>query len=107
MNKCGADRYRPITNWGYLLTGLGLLGFLIIFTKLINVKYFWVVWFFIGTISLYHLALGIGIILRKRWGFNLFKGYLRLLSIGFPIGTYISKETLHYIESNEIESYLK
>jgi len=39
-------------------------------------------------------------------GFRMFKGYLYLLYVGFPIGTYIAHETLKYIKENRIEELL-
>jgi hypothetical protein len=58
-------------------------------------------------VSLFHLLLGIGILLRRRWWFSVFKGYLYLLYLGFPVGTYIARETLKYIEQNSVEQYLR
>ena len=101
------DLYKPIKNFGYFLITIGVCGFLILFTKLNDVKYIVVVWVFIGSVSFFHLFLGIGVMIRKRWIFGLFKSYLKLLYFGFPIGTYISRETLSYINKNNIERYLK
>lgn len=101
------DFYKPIKNFGYFLTAVGICGFLVLFTKLTDIKYLMVVWIFIGLISLYHLLLGIGVILKKKWAFGIFKSYLRLLYLGFPIGTYISRKTMRYIDENSIEKYLK
>ena len=101
------DLYKPIQNFGYFLTAIGICGFLVLFTKLTDVKYLIVVWIFIGLVSLYHLLLGIGVILKKKWVFGMFKGYLRLLYLGFPVGTYISRKTTRYIDENNIERFLK
>ena len=101
------DLYKPIKNFGYFLTAIGICGFLVLITKLTDVKYLFVVWIFISLVSFYHLLLGIGLVLKKKWAFGLFKSYLRLLYLGFPIGTYISRSTLHYIDENNIEAYLK
>jgi len=101
------DLYKPIKNFGYFLTAIGICGFLVLFTKLTDLKYLVVVWIFISLASLYHLLLGIGIIFKKKWVFGIFIGYLRLLYLGFPVGTYISRKTMRYIEENNIERYLK
>lgn len=101
------DIYKPIRNFGYFLTAIGVCGFLVLFTKLTDVKYLLVVWTFISLVSLFHLVTGVGVIFKKKWVFALFKGYLNLLYIGFPIGTYIARETLRYIDENNIERYLK
>lgn len=105
--KLTHDPYRPIKNFGYFFVGLALLGLLILFLKLTDVEYLLLVWAFVGSISLFHLLLGIGILLRKRSGFIIFKGYLHLLYLGFPLGTYLARETLKYIDENRIEQYLR
>jgi hypothetical protein len=100
------DLYKPIRIFGYFLAVVGLLGFWVLITKLQDVDYLPVVWTFIGSISIFHLVLGMGIIKKNKWIFGVFKQYLRLLYVAFPIGTYIAKETLKYIEKNNIERYL-
>jgi len=52
-----------------------------------------------------HTIIGVGLLLRKRWGFFLFKGYLFVLYAGIPIGTYIAIRTLKYIRSHKLERY--
>ena len=106
-NKFIHDLYRPIRNFGYFFLGLAFLGFLTLFLKLTDVKYLFLVWAFVGSVSLFHLLLGIGILQRKKWGFIIFKAYLRLLYFGFPLGTYLAHETLKYISKNKIEQYLR
>jgi hypothetical protein len=106
-NKLIHDPYRPINNFGYFFMGLALLGFLVLFLKLTDVEYLLLVWAFVGSVSLLHFLLGIGILLRKRWGFIIFKGYLHLLYLGFPLGTYLARETLKYIDEHRIEEYLR
>jgi hypothetical protein len=99
--------YKPIRNFGYFLALVGLLGFWVLIARLQDVDYLPVVWSFIGLISLFHLVLGIGIIKKNRWLFGVFKNYLRLSYIAFPIGTYIAMKTLGYIQKNNIEEYLQ
>lgn len=101
------DLYKPVRNFGYFFVALGLCGFLILLTKLQDIEQVVAVWLFIGSISLFHLLLGIGVILKNRLGFGIFKGYLQLMYIAFPIGTILSKKTIEYIEKNNIERYLK
>jgi hypothetical protein len=100
------DLYKPIRNFGFLFFMLGLCGFLVLLTKLYDIEHIFEVWLFIGIISLFHLLLGVGIINKSRLGFGVFKSYLRLMYLVFPIGTYISRKTLEYIEKNNIERYL-
>lgn len=102
-----ADLYKPVRNFGYLFVCVGFFGFLVLFTKLRNVEQMIAVWLFIGLISLFHLLLGVGIVLRNKFGFGIFKSYLQCMYIAFPIGTIISKKTLEYIEKNNIERFIK
>lgn len=101
------DIYKPIRNFGFFLTTIGLCGFLVLFTNLTDVKYIIVVWTFIGLVSLFHLVTGVGVIFKQKRVFPIFKAYLNLLYLGFPIGTYIARATLRYIDENNIERYLK
>jgi len=54
-----------------------------------------------------HLLVAAGILSKKRWGLAIFKGYLYLLLIGIPIGTYIAQRTLKYIKLNEVDKLYK
>ena len=63
------------------------------------------IWGFVIFTSLFHIILGIGILLKKNWGFVFFKAYLKLLYLGFPIGTYISKKTFEYMDEYNIKKY--
>lgn len=101
------DLYKPIRNFGYFFFIFGLCGFLVLFTKLRDIDHVVAVWIFIGLISFFHLLLGFGIIRQNRLSFGVFKSYLRIMYVAFPIGTYLSKRTLEYIEKNNIERYLK
>jgi FtsH-binding integral membrane protein len=56
------------------------------------------------TISLWYLITGIGILVRRQWGYYLFKLFLYVLLLAFPIGTIISYKTLTYIKKNNIRS---
>ncbi len=57
--------------------------------------------------SLLHMVTGIGVVLKKKWGFDLFKFYLKSLFYCIPIGTFISYLTFKYIKKNNIEEYFK
>ena len=37
---------------------------------------------------LFHFVIGLGLLLRKNWGYHPFKLYLLCLYLGFPLGTY-------------------
>jgi len=105
--KLTHDLYRPIRNFGCFFVILALLGFFTLFFELSDVKYLLVVWAFIGSVSIFHLVLGIGILLRKKWILTIFTAYLHLLYFGFPLGTYLARQTLKYIDKHKIERYLR
>jgi len=60
------------------------------------------IYFFGVVVSLWYLATGIGILARKKWGYYLFKSFLYILFIAFPVGTLISFYSLKYIRANTI-----
>lgn len=62
---------------------------------------------FISINIIFHLLLGIGVIMQKMWGLHLLKIYLYILVLGFPIGTYIGVKSLRYIRENKIQDRLK
>ena len=101
------DLYKPIRNFGYFFIVLGICGFAVLLTELRDIEQLILVWLFIGSLSLFHLMLGIGIVLKKRLGFGVFKTYLQCMYIAFPVGTILSKKTLEYIEQNNIERFIK
>ena len=100
------DLYRPLRYFAYFFIVIAFLGFLTLALDMSEIKYWPVVWTFVGSVSLFHLVLGIGVLFKRKWGFTIFKGYLYLLYIGFPIGTYIARKTLRYIEENRIEAFV-
>ena len=57
-------------------------------------------------VSIFHLVIGIGLVKKNRMIFGIFKVCLKLLLAGFPLGTFIARATLKYIEEHNIESYL-
>ncbi len=61
--------------------------------------YFWA-----GSVAFY-LLLGLGVLLRTRWGYFVLKGFLYILLLAFPIGTWISYKMLSYMKRHEIKKY--
>ena len=55
-------------------------------------------------ISLWYFITGIGLLARKPWGYYLFKCFLYVLFLAFPIGTIVSYKSLSYIKRNGIKS---
>ncbi|WP_018293851.1 hypothetical protein [Mariprofundus ferrooxydans] len=62
---------------------------------------------FVLIVGFWNTITGIGIVARYRWGFYLFKFYLCVLYIGFPIGTYVAKKYFEYIKEHSIEKYYR
>ncbi len=52
----------------------------------------------------WYILTAIGILSRQRWGYYLFKLFLYILFVAFPIGTFISYKSLAYIKSNNIRA---
>ena len=50
-----------------------------------------------------HVATGVGLMMLKKWGFVLFKCFLFVGVLAFPIGTVISYVTLSYIKKHRVE----
>ena len=62
---------------------------------------------FVFALTFLHAAIGIGLLTKAKSAFYLFKIYLHLLMLAFPIGTYIAKKTLEYIEKNNIKDFFR
>jgi hypothetical protein len=103
------DYFKPIKNFACFFIAVPIIFCIVLIVEPpsgSNEQYM-LVWSFVIFISFFHLPLGIGILLKKNWGLVFFKAYLKLLYFGFPIGTYISKKTLEYINEYEIQRYFK
>ena len=61
--------------------------------------------YFITTIALWYFLTGLGVVGLKKWGYYLFKFFLYILFVSFPIGTVISYKTLKYMKKNNIKDY--
>ena len=48
------------------------------------------------------LFTGVGVLLRKRWGYYLLKALLYVILLGFPIGTLVSWLALRYIRNQQL-----
>lgn len=62
----------------------------------------WSYYIEIGT-SIFSLVAGIGILIRRKWGYYLLKFVLYILFPSFPIGTYISWSSLKYMKKNNVK----
>jgi len=99
------EKFKPIKTFGIVLITIGIAGCLTILTKWEDPEIFTSAWVFIALMTMWHLVTGIGILVRKKWGFYLLKLYLYVLYLGIPIGTLLAKRILRYIKENEIELF--
>jgi len=54
-------------------------------------------------VTFWYLITGIGVLMRQRWGYYLFKLFLYVLFLAFPVGTFISYKSLVYIKTNNVK----
>ena len=94
------DRFLNI--YGIILL-IFFLSCLYTFYISLNIEYLKIDFYIFGiAVSLWYLATGIGILLRKKWGYYLFKSFLYFCLLLFPVGTLISFYSLRYIRKNDI-----
>ncbi|MCW7753293.1 hypothetical protein OOT00_04750 [Desulfobotulus sp. H1] len=95
--------FKPIIFFGYFLI---LMGGASMFVFVIEYRFFEYLFlkYFCFIVSIFHLFVGLGIIFKEKWGYYLFKLYLYLIAVGFPIGTLIGLKMLKYINDNNIKS---
>jgi hypothetical protein len=101
----GNSRIRPIIIFGYVLIGLSVAGLLFFYWVSLQVELKPNDMYFIFIAAFGCIIIGIGVIKLTEWGYYLFKFFLYLLLICFPIGTLISYKILKYMKKNDIKSY--
>jgi len=111
-----SDEVRPIKIFGAVLVIAGLVAFsafigpfLLDPSSTIYILgerephyllfYFWV------ASTVFYLLTGVGVLYLTKWGYFLFKVFLFLLFLGFPIGTFISYKTLSYMKCHQIKRH--
>jgi hypothetical protein len=99
------DILRPVKIFGIVLFAIGFVGIIFDFSYLNDPELSTGFKIFGVIISMWHLLGGIGILLKKAWGFYIFKSYLYILFLGIPIGTYIAFKMLDYIKRNNLKEY--
>lgn len=112
--KSPDDELRPIRIFGALLIAFTFVAVFFFFSPTSPGFFFSffeemsksssALYFLIGTLVFYFLA-GLGVVLQKKWGYLLFKLFLYILLLGFPIGTIISYLTLSYMKRHQIKRY--
>jgi hypothetical protein len=95
-------RSRFIRVWGYIFFAVVACSLYTLYVASalnypISHRYFGV------TVGSWHLLTGIGLFVRRKWGYYLFKLYLYILIVSFPIGTIISYKCLKYIRENNVK----
>jgi len=60
---------------------------------------------FLIAVHLFYLFTGVGVVLRTKWGYFLFKVFLYLMLLAFPIGTIISYLALSYMKKHKIKTH--
>jgi hypothetical protein len=99
------DILRPVKIFGSILFIIGFIGIIFDFTYLNDPELSTGFKIFGVVVSMWHLLGGIGVLLKKAWGFYIFKSYLYILILGIPIGTYIAFKMLGYIKRNNLKEY--
>jgi len=102
-----SSHFKIIIIFAYCLILIGCVGLIMHFILKYNISYTIEFKLFIFLFSLFHILTGIGVILRKRWAYYIFKLYLYLLYFVIPIGTYISIKTFKHINKYCIDDFFK
>jgi len=58
-------------------------------------------------VLVYYLVTAVGLLRRNIWGYYLFKFFLYLLIISFPIGTFIAYKSLRYMRESDVKSLFR
>lgn len=98
---------KPLRTFAIVLTGSVFIGAVMLMQLYDDPRFDIVFVMFIAVMMVISLVAVIGILSMRRWGLVLFKGFLYLLMLGIPIGTYLAQKTLLYIRENKIERLYK
>jgi hypothetical protein len=101
------QKFKPINIFGYIVSTFGIAGLIVAHGILAANENFPSKWFVvIGALQIFlFLFGGIGIILKRIWGYYFIKIILYLLFPAFPIGTLVSIQMLRYIRNNNIKDF--
>ena len=99
--------FKPIRNFGLLLSIVGALGIVCHFTFMRDPEYTIAFQVFLMLVSVFHLFVGINIVSRNRMGYKSLKLYLYLIYPGFPLGYFFAKKTFEYIKTHKIEQFYR
>jgi hypothetical protein len=59
---------------------------------------------FVAVVGGWRLTAGVGVLLRSKWGYFIFKSFLYLSLLCFPISTFIAYKSLKYTKRNDIKT---
>jgi len=100
--------FKPIKMLGYIyFIGLGnfcLLGPLTANWSQLGSEgrsFYW----FCFIMAAIHILIGVGIVTRRKWGYNSLRYYMYFLRPGFPVGTLMARKVLGYMEENNIKDF--
>jgi hypothetical protein len=91
--------------YGYSLIVLAFLSYLCIFNVSYDIRFSHFLFYGGIIIATWYLITGVGILIKKKWGYYLFKFFLYVLLVSFPIGTIISYLSLQYMKRNDIKKF--
>jgi hypothetical protein len=100
-----SDILKPVRYFAYFFMGAGILGIGMHLYLVGDIKYTYDFQIFVLILSALHFSLGLGLILRNKWAYFVFRYYVLLLYVGFPFGTYLSKKMTKYLETNDIKRF--
>lgn len=66
---------------------------------------FYIPMYFFFFVNSLNAIMCVGVLRRRKWGYQLFKVLLYMLLFGFPIGTLVSYATLSYMRSHGIAQH--
>lgn len=93
-----------INIFGYFFISIGLGGILTALNWVLQKNYDNGFLLFILISGLVYFVTGLALILKQKWGYYLIIFFLKILYIGFPIGTYISKKGLRFLKKDEVKN---
>lgn len=97
--------FKPVRFAGSFCIIFTIFGILFHYNTLTNPEVDSSFKYFVTIVSIFHLSVGLGILLQKIWGYYLMKLYLFILLLGVPIGTYLALKALLYLKENEIKMF--
>ena len=87
-----SDMYKPLRYFGFFLVDISVAIIFCLYKYPGSPEEQVFLFPFAGTVSVLHMLIGIGVLTKNKKLFVFFKMYLKMLYIGFPIGTYIAKK---------------